>query len=147
MIWRTREKLYGVFRKKKYIPLIFGIGYVFHVFMGEVIQRQELSNAQQQLFMLTSPLTEEMEAEESESLTNGNRYKDEAIQMGEGGLAEKSTEKGNLTTIPKHVTVSQYKEGDFLKSDGKGSFFHVDQSDKYPSVEDDRIVYQVYIMI
>ena len=30
---------------------------------------------------------------------------------------------------------------------GDGSFFHVDQSDKYPSVEDDRIVYQVYIMI
>ena len=67
MIWRTREQLYGVFRKKKYIPLIFGIGYVFHVFMGGVIQRQELSNEQQELFILTSPLTEEMEAEESES--------------------------------------------------------------------------------
>ena len=112
MIWRTREQLYGVFRKKKYIPLIFGIGYVFHVFMGEVVQRQELSNAQQQLFMLTSPLTEEMEAEESESLTNGNKDKDEAIQMGKGGLEENSTEKGNLTTIPVHVTGSQFEEED-----------------------------------
>lgn len=29
-----------------------------------------------------------------------------------------------------------------MKSHSNGSFFHVDQSDKYPSVEDDRIVYQ-----
>ena len=82
--------------------------------MGEVVQRQELSNAQQQLFMLTSPLTEEMEGEESESLTNGNKDKYEAIQMGEGGLEENSTEKGNLTmtTIPVHVTGSQFEEED-----------------------------------
>ena len=64
MICRTKDHLYGVFRKKKYIPLIFGIGYVFHVFVGEVIQRQELSNAQQQLFISTPSLTEEMEVEE-----------------------------------------------------------------------------------
>ena len=145
MIWRARERLYGVSRKKKYIPLIFGIGYVFHVFMGEVIQRQELSNAQQQLLSLTSPLTEEMEGEESESLTNGNKEK--AIQTEEEGLEVNSTGKENLTTIPKLGTGSQFEEGDFVKSDGNGSFFHVDQSDKYPSIEDDRIVYQVYIMI
>ena len=82
MICRTKDHLYGVFRKKKYIPLIFGISYVFHVFVGEVIQRQELSNAQQQLFISTPSLTEEMEVEESESLTNGN--KDEAMQTEEG---------------------------------------------------------------
>ena len=145
MIWRARERLYGVSRKKKYIPLIFGIGYVFHVFMGEVIQRQELSNAQQQLLSLTSPLTEEMEGEESESLTNGNKEK--AIQAEEEGLEETSTAKSYLTTLPKHVTGSQFEDGDFANSDGNDSFFHVDQSDKYPSVEDDRIVYQVYIMI
>ena len=110
MIWRARERLYGVSRKKKYVPLIFGIGYVFHVFMGEVIQRQELSNAQQQLFVLTSPLTEEMEGEESESLTVGNKY--EATKTEEGGLEENSTELGNLTTIPKHVTDSQFEEED-----------------------------------
>ena len=84
--------------------------------MGEVIQRQELSNAQQQLFISTPSLTEEMEVEESESLTNGNKDKDEAIQMGEGGLEENSTEKGNLTTIPVHVTGtgtgSQFEEED-----------------------------------
>ena len=109
MIWRTREKLYGVFRKKKYIPLIFGIGYVFHVFMGEVIQQQELSNEQQELFILTSPLTEEMEGEESESLTNDN--KDEAIQTEEGGLEENSTGKGNLTTkiVTRSHTLTQTK--------------------------------------
>ena len=110
MIWRARERLYGVSRRKKYIPLIFGIGYVFHVFVGEVIQRQELSNAQQQLFISTPSLTEEMEVEESESLTNGN--KDEAIQTEEEGLEENSTGKRNLTTIPKHVTGSQFKEED-----------------------------------
>ena len=78
--------------------------------MGEVVQRQELSNAQQQLFMLTSPLTEEMEGEESESLTIGN--KDEATQTEEGGLEENSTGLGNLTmtTIPKRVTDSQFEE-------------------------------------
>ena len=83
--------------------------------MGEVIQQQELSNEQQELFILTSPLTplkEEMEAEESENLTNGNKDKDEAIQMGEGGLEENSTEKGNLTNIPVHVTGSQFEEED-----------------------------------
>ena len=80
--------------------------------MGEVIQRQELSNEQQELFILTSPLTEEMEGEESESLTNGNKDKDEAIQMGEEGLEETSTGKGNLTTNPKHVTGSQFEEED-----------------------------------
>ena len=111
--------------------------------MGEVIQRQELSNAQQQLFVLTSPLTEEMEGEESESLTNGNKEK--AIQAEEEGLEETSTAKSYLTTLPKHVTGSQFEDGDFANSDGNDSFFHVDQSDKYPSVEDDRIVYQVYI--
>ena len=110
MICRTKDHLYGVFRKKKYIPLIFGISYVFHVFVGEVIQRQELSNAQQQLFISTPSLTEEMEGEESESLTNGN--KDEAMQTEEGELQETSTGKGNLTTIPKHVTDSQFEEED-----------------------------------
>ena len=80
--------------------------------MGGVVQRQELSNAQQDFFILTSPLTEEMEGEESESLTNGNKDKDEAIQMEEGGLEETSTEKGNLTTIPVHVTGSQFEEED-----------------------------------
>ena len=145
MIWRRREQLYGLFRKKKYIPLIFGISYVFHVFVGEVIQRQELSNAQQQLFISTPSLTEEMEVEESESLTNGNKEK--AIQAEEEGLEETSTAKSYLTTLPKHVTGSQFEDGDFANSDGNDSFFHVDQSDKYPSVEDDRIVYQVYNMI
>ena len=145
MICRTKDHLYGVFRKKKYIPLIFGISYVFHVFVGEVIQRQELSNAQQQLFISTPSLTEEMEVEESESLTNGNKEK--AIQAEEEGLEETSTAKSYLTTLPKHVTGSQFEDGDFANSDGNDSFFHVDQSDKYPSVEDDRIVYQVYIMI
>ena len=110
MIWRARERLYGVSRRKKYIPLIFGISYVFHVFVGEVNQRQELSNAQQQLFISTPSLTEEMEVEESESLTNGN--KDEAMQTEEGELQETSTGKGNFTTIPKHVTDSQFEEED-----------------------------------
>ena len=80
--------------------------------MGEVIQRQELSNAQQELFVLTSPLTEEMEGEESESLTIDN--KDEAMQTEDGGLEETSTGKGNLTTIPKHGEGSQFEEEDHI---------------------------------
>ena len=60
----------------------------------------------------------------------------------------KSTPAGkNYTTAGCVVGTNISYEEDFVKSDGNGSFFHVDQSDKYPSVEDDRIVYQVYIMI
>ena len=41
-----------------------------------------------------------------------NKEKDDAIQTEEGGLEENSTGLGNLTTIPQHVTDSQFEEED-----------------------------------
>ena len=49
----------------------------------------------------------------------------------------------SVTEIPKNVQ----DRGDATKSPIKESVFHVDQSNQYPSHDDDRIAYQVWIKI
>ena len=53
----------------------------------------------------------------------------------------------SVTDIPKHVQDIEFEKGDAKKSSIKESVFHVDQSNRYPSHDDDRIAYQVDVIL
>ena len=53
----------------------------------------------------------------------------------------------NLTELPKSLKELDSERENAGKSQNDGSVFHVNQSNKYPSHDDDRIAYQVHLKI